>query len=78
MAGNTVSGPPARAERGRVLLQLVEGEFRFYGPVVAVRRLARTSCYFAKDLPDFAEFRGAVQRVRDLAGFRRLAAEYFR
>ena len=77
-SGNTKSGPPGRAERGRVLLQLVEGEFRYYGPVVAVRRLPRVSCYFAKDLPDFAEFRGAVQRVRDLAGFRRLTAEYFR
>jgi tRNA-dihydrouridine synthase B len=78
LTGNAVSGPPSRTERGRVLLQLVEGEFRFYGPVVALRRLARTSCYFAKDLPDFADFRGAVQRVRDLAGFRRLAADYFR
>jgi nifR3 family TIM-barrel protein len=78
LSGNTKSGPPGRAERGRVLLQLVEGEFRYYGPVVAVRRLPRVSCYFAKDLPDFAEFRGAVQRVRDLAGFRRLTAEFFR
>jgi tRNA-dihydrouridine synthase B len=78
LVGNAVSGPPSRAERGRVLLQLVEGEFRYYGPVVGLRRLARTSCYFAKDLADFAEYRGAVQRVRDLAGFRRLAAQYFR
>ena len=36
------------------------------------------SCYFAKCLPGSGEFRGAVQRVRDLASFRRLAAEYFR
>jgi len=78
LAGNPVGHPPTRAERGRVLLQLVEGEFRFYGPAVAIRRLPRTSCYFAKSLPDFGEFRGAVHRVRDLAGFRRLAAEYFR
>lgn len=78
LSGDSASGPPTRAERGRVLLQLVEGEFRYYGPAVAIRRLPRTSCYFAKGLPDFTEFRGAVQRVRDLAGFRRLAAEYFR
>lgn len=78
LSGNPQSRPPGRAERGRVLLQLVEGEFRYYGPVLAVRRLPRVSCYFAKDLPDFAEFRGAVQRVRDLAAFRRLTAEFFR
>jgi tRNA-dihydrouridine synthase B len=78
LTGDPVGRPPTRAERGRVLRQLVEGEFRYYGPAVAIRRLPRTSCYFAKGLPDFAEFRRAVQRVRDLAGFRRLAAEFFR
>jgi nifR3 family TIM-barrel protein len=78
LAGNSAGRPPSRSERGRVLVQLVEGEFRYYGQAVAIRRLARTSCYFAKDLPDFGEFRGAVQRVRNLASFRRLAAEYFR
>jgi tRNA-dihydrouridine synthase len=78
LTGNSAGGPPTRVERGRVLLQLVEGEFRYYGPAIAIRRLPRTSCYFAKGLPDFAEFRGAVQRVRDLASFRRLAAEFFR
>jgi tRNA-dihydrouridine synthase B len=70
--------PPTRAERGRALLQLVEGEFHFYGPNLALRRLARTSCYFAKFLPDFAAFRAAVQRVRSLAEFRRLVGEFFR
>ncbi|NLS96365.1 MAG: tRNA-dihydrouridine synthase family protein [Planctomycetaceae bacterium] len=78
LAGNSAGPPPTRAERGRALLQLVEGEFRYYGRAVAIRRLARTSCYFAKSLPDFNEFRGAVHRVRDLAGFRRLVSEYFR
>lgn len=78
LTSSTAVRPPTRAERGRALLQLVEGEFRYYGKAVAIRRLARTSCYFAKSLPDFAEFRRAVQQVRDLAGFRRLAAEYFR
>jgi tRNA-dihydrouridine synthase B len=70
--------PPAPAERGRVLLQLVEGEFRLYGTPVALRRLARTSCYFARFVPDFDDFRRAVHQVRDLAGFRRLVKEHFR
>jgi tRNA-dihydrouridine synthase B len=69
--------PPSPSERGRVLLQLVEGEFRLYGPVVGMRRLARTSCYFAKFLPDFATFRNAVHQVNDLAGFRRLVKDHF-
>ncbi len=69
---------PTVAERGRALLQLVEGEFRHYGQVVARRRLPRTSCYFAKFLPEFAAFRDAVHRVRDLAGFRRLVRDHFR
>jgi tRNA-dihydrouridine synthase B len=68
---------PGRQERGRCLLELVEGEFRLYGPNLALRRLARTSCYFAKFLPGFAEFRAAVHKVRDLAGFRRLVKEHF-
>jgi nifR3 family TIM-barrel protein len=76
--GEPISGPPTRSERGRVLLQLVEGEFRLYGPPLALRRLARTSCYFAKLLPDFADFRTAVHRVRDLADFRRLVKDFFR
>jgi nifR3 family TIM-barrel protein len=70
--------PPRPDERGRVLLQLVEGEFHFYGATVALRRLARTSCYFAKFLPDFAAFREAVHKVRDLQGIRRLVKEHFR
>ena len=69
---------PSPSERGRVLLQLVEGEFQIYGPTVALRRLARTSCYFAKFLPDFKAFRDGVHGVRDLAGFRRLVREHFR
>jgi tRNA-dihydrouridine synthase B len=68
---------PSAVERGRALLQLVEGEARYYGMGVALRRLARTSCYFAKFLPDFAGFRNAVHKVRDLAGFRRLVREHF-
>jgi tRNA-dihydrouridine synthase B len=70
--------PPTPAERGRVLLQLVEGEFRLYGPARALRRLARTSCYFARFLPGFAAFREGVHRVRNLPGFRSLVKEHFR
>jgi tRNA-dihydrouridine synthase B len=69
--------PPTAAERGRILLRLVEGEFRLYGAGVALRRLARTSCYFARLLPEFDRFRDAVHRVGDLNGFRRLVKEHF-
>jgi hypothetical protein len=58
-------------------VQLVEGEFHLYGPQLGARRLARTSCYFAKFLPDFPAFRAAVHQVRDLHGFRRLVKEHF-
>jgi nifR3 family TIM-barrel protein len=77
LRGEPGVSPPTRRERGRALLQMVEGEFRLYGPVVGLRRLARTSCYFAKFLPDFAAFREAVHRVRDLNGFRQLVKELF-
>jgi nifR3 family TIM-barrel protein len=76
--GNKVIRPPLPRERGQVLLQLVEGEFRYYGPHIALRRLPRTSCYFAKFLPDFPAFRAAVHQVRDLNGFRRLVKDHFR
>jgi nifR3 family TIM-barrel protein len=76
--GNSPVRPPTAAERGRVLLRLAEGEFRYYGPHVALRRLPRTSCYFAKHLAEFASFREEVRGVRNLADFRRLAGEYFR
>jgi nifR3 family TIM-barrel protein len=78
LAGGIPPLPPAPAERGRVLLRLVEGEFRYYGAPAALRRLARTSCYFARLVPDFREFRDALHRVRDLAAFRRLVLEHFR
>lgn len=72
------SRDPTPTERGRALLQLIEGEFRYYGPTVALRRLARTSCYFAKFVPDFDSFKQSIHAVRDLAAFRRLVAEHFR
>jgi tRNA-dihydrouridine synthase B len=76
--GGSMVRPPLPDERGRVLLQLVEGEFRLYGTTVALRRLARTSCYFAKFVPDFPAFRTAVHKVHDLPGFRRLVKDHFR
>ncbi len=75
--GAMVSGP-APAQRGRVLIELIEGEFHLYGPFVARRRLARTSCYYAKFLLDFPAFRQAVQKVETLAQFRPLVKEHFR
>jgi tRNA-dihydrouridine synthase B len=76
--GGTELPEPTPSERGRVLLDLVEGEFQMYGPGAAIRRLARTSCYFAKFVPEFAAFREAVHRVRDLPEFRRLVKVHFR
>jgi nifR3 family TIM-barrel protein len=70
--------PPSATERGRELLRLIEDEFRFYGTTVGLRRLARTSCYFAKFLPDFKSFRDGVHQVRTLDAFRRLVKEHFR
>jgi tRNA-dihydrouridine synthase B len=75
--GGAVVRPPSNSERGRVMLQLVEGEFRLYGPQLALRRLPRTSCYFARFLPNFKAFRDAVHRVRDLKDFRRVTSEHF-
>jgi tRNA-dihydrouridine synthase B len=76
--GGAPARHPTNAERGRALLQLVAGELHLYGPQLGLRRLARTSCYFAKFVPDFAGFRDAVHRVRDLHGFRRLVQDHFR
>jgi nifR3 family TIM-barrel protein len=75
--GGAAARPPTPSERGRVLLQLVEGEFHLYGPALALRRLARTSCYFAKFVPGFPAFRDAVHKVRDLRDFRRLVKDHF-
>jgi tRNA-dihydrouridine synthase B len=72
------SRDPSPTERGRILLQLIEGEFRYYGNAVALRRLARTSCYFAKFVPDFDAFKKSIHAIRDLAAFRRLVASHFR
>jgi len=78
LQGNVGIRGPLPSERGQVLLRLVEGEFRYYGSHVALRRVPRTSCYFAKFVPDFGAFRTAVHQVRDLNAFRRLVKEHFR
>jgi nifR3 family TIM-barrel protein len=71
-----VRGPTA-AERGRALVQLIEGEFHIYGPPLALRRLPRSSGYFARFIPGGAAFREAVGRVKNLPQFRRLVKEHF-
>src|SRR5207245_458090 len=70
--------PAAQAGRGREMLRVVEEEFQFYGTTVGLRRLARTSCYFAKFVPRFADFRDAIHQVQALEEFRRLVREHFR
>jgi nifR3 family TIM-barrel protein len=74
--GGSVAGP-TMAERGRLLLQLIEGEFHLYGTPLALRRLPRMSGYFAQTLPDMRSFRDAVRQVKNLPQFRRLVRQYF-
>ncbi len=76
--GGSSIPPPTPSERGRVLIKLAEEEIRLYGSAAGMRRLARTSCYFAKFTPNFAAFRAGVHRVRNLAEFRRLVLDHFR
>jgi tRNA-dihydrouridine synthase B len=76
-SGNALPPAPSAFQRGKALVELVEGEFRLYGPGLASRRLARVSCHFARSLPGYADFRQAVQKVRNLDQFRRLVKEYF-
>ena len=78
LQGHPVPRAPTEHERGGVLLQLVEAEFRFYGQAVGLRRLARTSCYFAKHRKDFADFRQRIHAISTPDRFRRLVHEFFR
>lgn len=75
--GGATMAAPSTAERARVLLSLVEGEFDYYGTHLALKRLPRTSCYFAKFLSDFAGFRAAIQQVKQIQDFRRLVRDHF-
>jgi tRNA-dihydrouridine synthase B len=77
VTGGATIAPPNMSERARVLLQLVTGEFDFYGNHFAVKRLPRVACYFAKCLPDFAAFRDAVQNVKSVQELKRLVREHF-
>jgi tRNA-dihydrouridine synthase B len=76
-SGAVMPAGPTPGERGRVLLQLAEAEFRHYGATVALRRLPRMSCYFARPLPDFAGFRDEVQHVKNMAQFKQLVRRFF-
>jgi tRNA-dihydrouridine synthase B len=76
LGGATLPNPNV-SERARVLLQLVEGEFDFYGNPLALRRLPRVACYYAKFLPDFDSFREQIQRVKNFPDFKRLVREHF-
>ncbi len=78
LSGGGRVAPPTLAERGRLMLQLIEGEFHLYGPPLALRRLPRMSGYFAQALPDAAAFRDAVRQVKSLAQFRRVVRQLFR
>jgi tRNA-dihydrouridine synthase B len=75
-SGAKAAASPTPQERIRAMLELVEGEFRFYGASAGLRRLPRTSGYFAQFLPDAAAFRAAVRKVRTLSELRRLVREY--
>lgn len=76
LGGGTMA-TPTHNDRARVLLQLVESEFEFYGNYLALKRLPRVSCYFAKFLPDFTAFRDEVQTVRNFQDFKRLVRSHF-
>jgi tRNA-dihydrouridine synthase B len=77
LSGGSRPAAPSLAERGRLMLQLIEGEFHLYGAPLALRRLPRMSGYFAQWLEDGADFRTAVRQVKNLPQFRRVAREYF-
>jgi len=75
--GGARIAPPTRAEQGRWLLELIEGEFQLYGPPLALRRLPRMSGYFAHALPEAESFRAEVRQIRNLPQFRRLVRQHF-
>ncbi len=77
LCGGAMPRDPTAAERGRVLRQLIEGEFHLYGAPLALRRLPRSSGYFAQFLPATTAFRVAVRQVKTLPQFRRLVKEFF-
>ncbi len=77
LSGGVRIAGPTLAERGRLMLQLIEGEFHLYGPPLALRRLPRMSGYFAQALSDPPAFREAVRQVKNLPQFRRVVRQFF-
>jgi nifR3 family TIM-barrel protein len=76
--GQAAPEAPDAQRRGRLLLDLVADELRFYGPQLGGRRIPRTACSFALDLPTYAEFRREVQRCDDLPRLKALVQRHFR
>jgi tRNA-dihydrouridine synthase B len=77
LSGGGKPPQPTLPQRGRALLQWIEGEFHLYGQPLALRRLPRMSGYFAAALRDPSAFRTAVREVKNLAQFRRVVREFF-
>ena len=77
LSSGPMSSAPSLHQRGRVLLELVEGEFQLYGQPLALRRLPRTAGYFAHWLANPAPFRESLRGLDSLAQFRRAVREYF-
>jgi tRNA-dihydrouridine synthase B len=77
LSGSGAPNVPSPAERGRVLLRLVEGEFRFFGSTVALRRLPRTAGYFGRWLADPSTLIAEIRKVKSLQQFRRVVREQF-
>ncbi|MCE9603923.1 MAG: tRNA-dihydrouridine synthase family protein [Planctomycetia bacterium] len=75
--GGSMPKPPSAQERGRAALEIFEEEIKIYGQALALRRLPRVSCYYAKFVADFAGFKTAVQKVRNTADFRTLVRTHF-
>jgi tRNA-dihydrouridine synthase B len=69
--------PPSAQERGRAALEIFEEEIKLYGQALALRRLPRVSCYYAKFTGDFADFKTAVQKVRNTNDFKTLVRTHF-
>jgi tRNA-dihydrouridine synthase B len=78
LAGSALPSVPDLDAKSRELLALAEAEWRYYGPGLALRRLPRVACYFAKDAPWFSDFRSEIQQVKDLDGLRRVVRARFR
>jgi tRNA-dihydrouridine synthase B len=74
----TTAPMPSTDERIRACMHLVEAECKHYGLHLGLRRLPRTACYFAKDLPTFPEFRAEIQKVTAVEQVRSLVQRHFR